>query len=160
MIILEDLIKKQDEKSLLITEILLYIFQINIKIEIDYFESYSHILEKIFKAIDNGIIRKDNDDKKIKLEENLSYVIYPNLTTIYASAFLQKYVKLYVNDIFKKEEKIGNIKEFNKSLSSHKLIYYYIQILIARILYYDYLNKDYKRLKQESENEKYYKFFI
>ena len=156
VIILEDLIKKQDEKSLLITEILLYIFQINIKIEIDYFESYSHILEKIFKAIDNGIIRKNNDDKKIKLEENLSYVIYPNLTTIYASAFLQKYVKLYVNDIFKKEEKIGNIKEFNKSLSSHKLIYNYIQILIARILYYDYLNKDYKRLKQESENEKYY----
>ena len=139
-----------DEKRKVLIQIILYIFQSKISITESYLEDYSDIMKYVAKSID--------DDQK--QSEELDYVIYPNLTRIYCSAFVQIYINEFFKSISIDSQVIGKntIKNFLNSFYGLKKLWKYIQILMLKILYFNIFNKNLELLSEALENDKFNRY--
>ena len=83
MKLLDKTIEENNKKSKVLIEILLYFFKIKISLTTSDLEEYFPIMKYIIDAI-------DGDETKI------DFIIFPNITRIYASVFLLIFLELYL----------------------------------------------------------------
>ena len=136
-----------NEKRKVLIQILLYVFQSKINISEDELNEYSGIINKICLSI------YDNNLEKIK-KNNLDFIIYPNLTRIYSSAFLQIFLnKLYYEILNGVKDTKNLIDLFLQAYQKLGNVWKYVQILMLKILYY-HSGKDINKLNQTLKTEK------
>ena len=136
-----------NEKRKVLIQILLYVFQSKINISEDELNEYSGIINNICLSI------YDNNLEKIK-KNNLDFIIYPNLTRIYSSAFLQIFLNKLYYEILNGVKDIKNLIDlFLQAYQKLGNVWKYVQILMLKILYY-HSGKDINKLNQTLKTEK------
>ena len=137
---LEEIIKKNDNKAKTLIEILLYYFNINISFSDSDLEDYFPIMKFIMDAI-------DGDELKI------NFIVYPFITRIYASAFYQKYIELFMKVKLDDNQRI-KVPEFQSLFKYRKKLWQCTQIFMLKFLYFVKANKDFSQFKKFIQNEK------
>ena len=143
-ILLDSTIEKNDEKSKVLIEIFLYLFNMKISLSLTDLEEYYDIMKYIIDAIDG---------------DNVKFIIFPQITRIYASSFLHKYLELYLKFIIEKKEGIFKFKKFPTLFDMRKELWAYVQRIMLKILYYNILDENFEDLKNNLKNEELNRLF-
>ena len=145
MELLDKTIEKINEKSKVLIEILIYFFKIKISLTTSDLEEYFPIMKYIIDAI-------DGDETKI------DYIIFPNITRIYASVFLQIFLELYLKAKYNNDQQV-KIAGFQTLFQYRKQLWIYSQRLMIKILYYNILNENFDDLKTTLQKDNFNIYF-
>ncbi len=85
-------------------------------------------------------------------ETKIDFIIFPNITRIYASVFLQIFLELYLESKYKNDQQV-KIAGFQTLFQFRKQLWIYSQKLMIKILYYNILNENFDELKKSIQQE-------
>ena len=132
--LLDEIIEKNDDKAKILIEILLYFFKIKISISDSELDDYFPIMKFIIDAI-------DGDESKI------NFIVYPYITRIYASAFYQKYLELFLEVKINDNQQI-KVSGFKSLFQYRKRLWQFSQNFMLKYLYFVVAKEDYSKFNE------------